>query len=196
MKKTNNAFFRILLVFLLISATASSCSDDSEEGGDKPKISSLSPSSVATGDNITILGTNLANSTVLVEGVSAIVIENTANSIVFIVPADTSIGAQEAIVQNSTGTTKGTFTVTSKGAPPVITNISPASVAVGDQITITGTGFINASVQVYLKTATISANTATSITATVPATVPVGIGQAAVSVTTPLGHVVSSVIVE
>lgn len=192
MKKTNNALFRILLVFILISGVMSSCGDDSEGGGNKPKISSIIPQNVATGDNVTILGTNLANSTILIEQVSAVVLENTETSIVFIVPSGTSISVQEVIVQNPIGTTKGTITVSSKGAPPVITNISPSSVSIGDQITITGTGLNNAFVEIYQKAATISANTATSITATVPAGIAVG-GQAAVGVTTPLGYIVSGV---
>lgn len=64
----------------------------------------------------------------------------------------------------------------------------------GGTITIHGTGLGNATVEIYKKLATVNSSTATSITATVPTGIPAG--QAAVDVTTALGHVVGTVIIK
>lgn len=192
MKKNKTVFYFTLSVLLAIIVTVTSCS----KLGNGPIISSIVPSSVATGDDITITGKNLSNSSILIGGVTVLATSNTSTSIETSVPGRASLGVQEVKVTNSEGSDTGSITIASLGAPPVITSISPDSVSVGGQITITGTGLKNAAVEVYTIIATVSNNTATSITATIPAGVPAGVGQAAVRVTTPLGDVTSSVIIK
>lgn len=105
-----------------------------------------------------------------------------------------SVGQQEVIVTNSLGTTKSNITVTGVGAPPVITSIAPEEVAIGETITITGTGLESAVVLIATKVSTINANTATSITVVIPPNI--ALGSAAVRVTTMLGTVTSAVIIK
>ena len=193
MKKNKTALYLTLSVFLAIIVTVTSCS---KELGNGPRISSITPSSVATGDDITITGKNLSNSSLLIAGIAVLPTTNTSTSIETSVPGRAALGVQEVKVTNSEGSDTGSITIASIGAPPVITNISPDSVSVGGQITITGTGLKRAGVEVYTITATITNNTATSITATIPAGVPAGVGQAAVRVTTELGDVTSTVIIK
>lgn len=193
MKKSINAIlFSFSLLFMLTLASLS-CSKDGA-AGNGPKISSITPSSVLTGATITITGKNLSGSSVEIGGIASQVTDNTATSIVVDVPAGASIGVQEVVVENSSGKAKSKINVTGVGAPPVITSITPAEVSVGQSITIHGTGLGKASVEIYKKTATVTNNTSTSITATVPTGIPAG--QAAVDVTTALGYVVSNVIIK
>ena len=114
--------------------------------------------------------------------------DNTTTSTLTSIPAGATTGEQQVLVQNALGKASSKITVTGAGAGPVITSITPAEVAVGETITINGTGLGKATVEIYRKLATVTATTATPIKATVPA------GQAAVDVTTALGHVVSTVI--
>jgi hypothetical protein len=195
MKKSNALAVFLALVFILSIAILSCSKKDGSGGsGNSPKISSITPSSVLTGAAITIAGKNLSNSSVQIGGISSQVTDNSATAISTVVPAGASTGEQEVVVENSSGKAKSKITVTGAGAPPVITSITPAEVATGANITIHGTGLGNATVEIYKKLATVTAYSNTSITATVPTGIPSG--QAAVDVTTALGHVVSSVIIK
>jgi hypothetical protein len=62
----------------------------------------------------------------------------------------------------------GTFTSGSGGTGPTISGFSPSSGAVGTSVTISGSNFSSPTVKFNGTTATITASTATSITATVP----------------------------
>ncbi len=188
MKDRKFVFNLTIGVFLAFTVILSSCSKDSKG----PSINAIFPPSVATGDEITIEGTNLSNSTILVAGVSVPAISNTSTSIVTQVPAYASIGVQEVKVTNSKGSATGSVTVASMGAGPVITSISPSSASLGQQITINGTGFGGGvGVEIATKIATVEAYTATTITVTIPTT-GIALGAASVRVTTSLGTVVTS----
>ena len=193
MKKSTNALLISFSALLVLAFTNLSCSKDGA-GSDGPKISSITPSSALTGASITIAGTNLSGSSVLIGGIACSVTDNTSTSITTAIPAGASIGEQEVIIENSAGKAKSKLTVTGAGAGPVITSITPAEAAVGQTITINGTSLGNAVVEIYKKVSVVNVNTATSISVTVPAGIPTG--QAAVGVTTPLGYVTSSVIIK
>lgn len=193
MKKLRNALLASFPLLLMLTMVSLSCSKK-DGAGDGPKISSISPSSALTGATITIAGSNLSGSSVTIGGISCQVDDNTSTSVITSIPAGAATGEQQVLVQNSLGKATSKITVTGAGAGPVITSITPEEAAIGQAITIRGTGLSNAVVEVYKKLATVTANTATSITATVPTGIPVG--QAAVDVTTPLGHTVSTVIIK
>lgn len=193
MKKSANAVLFPFSLLFVLTLTGLSCSKD-DVSGNGPKISSITPSNVLTGATITITGKNLSASSVEIGGIASGVTDNTATSIVVDVPSGASIGEQEVVVENSSGKAKSKINVTGVGAPPVITSITPAEVSVGQSITINGTGLRKAYVEIYKKPATVTNNTSTSITATVPAGIPAG--QAAVGVTTALGYVVSNVMIK
>lgn len=194
MKRSRNPLLAAFPLLLMLTTVSLSCSKKDGTGDDGPKISSISPSSALTGATITITGSNLSGSTVNIGGIGCQVDDNTSTSIITAVPAGAATGDQQVLVQNPMGKATSKITVTGAGAGPVITSITPAEVAVGETITIKGTGLANAVVEVYRKLATVTASTATSITATVPPGIPAG--QAAVDVTTALGHVVSTVIIK
>ena len=192
MKKSENVFLNYLSLLLISSIIALSCSK--KDGSDGPEITSISPSSALTGATITITGNNLSESSVTIGGISCHVDDNTATSIITNVPSGAATGEQQVLVQNSMGKAASKITVTGAGAAPVITSITPEEVSIGETITINGTGLGNATVEIYKKLATVTASTATSIKATVPPGIPAG--QAAVDVTTALGHVVSTVVIK
>ena len=102
-----------------------------------PEIDSLDPAYGLPGSSVTITGLNFGTTqgTVSFNGTAATVTSWSATSIVVTVPAGTTTG-------NVTVTTKGVttngwlFTIT-----PAISNLSPATAAVGASVTITGTNF-------------------------------------------------------
>ncbi|HEY9115773.1 MAG TPA: IPT/TIG domain-containing protein [Bacteroidales bacterium] len=189
MQKRKSVFYLGLSLLLTITLINLSCKKD----GNGPNISSITPSNVTTGQEITIEGSNLSNSSVMMGGVSTAVTSNTSTSIVTTVPAASPLGSLEVMVTNSEGSASGNITVTAVGAGPVITSISPSSVAIGGQITITGTGLKNVGVSIATKAATIISSTDTSVTVIIPDGI--AKGQAAVLVYNLLGEMTSSVII-
>ena len=194
MKKSTNALLFSFSLLLILTMVSLSCSKKDGAGGNGPKISGITPSSALTGATITITGKNLSGSSVEIGSIASEVTDNTSTSIAVIIPSGAAMGQQQVLVQNSLGKATSKITVTGAGAGPVITSITPAEVSVGGTITIHGTGLGNATVQIYKKLANVTSSTATSITATVPAGILAG--QAAVDVTTSLGHVVGTVIIK
>ncbi len=180
----------MLLAGCMLVLVAASCSK--EGSGNGPSFDNITPSSVLTGDQITVTGKNLEDASVKIGGISVDVENNTATSLTTWVPSGASIGAQAVEVSNAKGSTKANITVTGAGAPPVITSITPSSVARGGVITINGTGLAGAVVRVATKVATVNSNTATTITAVVPTT-GIALGAAAVDVITALGDVGTSI---
>lgn len=184
-----------LLLFSLLILGAFGC-DGNGANGLSPRISSIVPAEVATGDPITITGTNLANASVLIQGIQASITANSATSISTNIPAGASIGVREVKVTTDEGTATSTIDIIQIGAPPTISDIMPDPVSLGQQIVITGTGFQNgASVEVATVLATVNAYTATTITAVVPTSGIAAGQQASVRVTTTLGTIVSNVMI-
>ena len=190
MKKTNNYLSASFIFICTLTLIMVSCSKD---GGGKngPSITSINPSSVLTGDMITISGKNLSEAKIFIGGIDVLSVENTSTSVMAGIPSGAKIGEQEVLLQTPSGKTTSKITVTGKGAPPVITSVTPNPASVGETITIQGTGLSKCYVEVYQKPAKINSNTATSVNVTIPAGIPKG--SAAVSVLTSLGHTVTSI---
>ena len=136
--------YLISLMILGILVFFTSCSDNSSgpnENQGIPVITNINPSNISIGDNVTITGTGFGNTRD-----TSIVTFNTTKAATITSWSNTVIN-----VKVPTGTTAGKLTVTVAGKvsngvdftmmTPVITNINPSSVLIGDDVTITGTGF-------------------------------------------------------
>jgi len=135
-------------------------------------ISSLSPTSGAIGASVTISGSGFGNSqgssTVKFNGVTASATSWGNKTIVATVPSGATTG--NVVVTVGSNSSNGvTFTVV---PAPSITSLSPASVAIGGSVTITGSNFGatqgSGTVKFNGTTATVTTWSATSIVATVP----------------------------
>jgi YD repeat-containing protein len=135
-------------------------------------ISSLSPTSAAVGASVTIsgsgFGSSQGSSTVKFNGVTATATSWKNTTIVATVPAGATTG--NVVVAVGSNSSNGvTFTVV---PAPSITSLSPASVAIGGSVTITGSNFGatqgSGTVKFNGTTATVRTWSATSIVATVP----------------------------
>ena len=140
-----------------------------------PTITGVSPSAgpLGGGTHVTITGTNLSGATAVTFGTAnATITADTATSITATAPAETA-GTVDITVTTVGGTsaisTADHYTYTSG---PVVTSISPTSgpLAGGTSVTITGASLSGATaVEFGTTTATVTADTATQITATAPA---------------------------
>lgn len=154
-----------------------------------PAVSSIAPSPVKNGEDLTITGTNLD----LVTGIKfagnadGAVLSKTATQLVVTVPLTATEGV--VTLTASSGKTAGTPAITL--VKPVITGFAPASLMAGGDITISGTDLDlirkvsfpgNLSVDVV-------PTSPTSLTVTVP---PASVGSAVLIVTTTNGSTVSS----
>jgi len=107
-----------------------------------PTIIDISPATVAVGELITITGTNLSASTVLVDSFPCIKVSNTATTITCYVSAENvPLGeAFDVSVSQVDGSDEEEESVTFiDGPPPTYMGIDPSSGRSGDTVTITGT---------------------------------------------------------
>jgi len=142
-----------------------------------PTITSLSPSrgSTAGGDEVTITGTRLGLVTVVqFDGVDAtsFVVESATKIIATAPPhaAGTAAVTVTSLNGSNAPTLSSTFTYDAPGAP-VINAVSPNSgpTSGGGTVTLTGSGFVNASaVNVGSTAAAFTVDSATQITVTIP----------------------------
>ncbi|OAM87271.1 hypothetical protein AW736_23745 [Termitidicoccus mucosus] len=134
-----------------------------------PAIASIYPLTVYPGGNVTITGSNLDDATVTIGGEEAVITENTGSSITVTVPVETAVATGIAVaVTTAGGTVIASQALTVTPPPPVVTGITPLSVAPGGSITITGANLDGATVTIGSVAATITAPGATSLTVTVP----------------------------
>jgi len=156
-------------------------------GQPAPTITSFTLTSGPVGQTVTITGTNLSNTyRVTFNGtVASIGTLISATQLSAVVPAGATTGTISVTTPSGTATSGGVFTVTSTGPPPIITSYSPAGgQRTGAAVVITGTGFTGATaVSFNSSAAAYTVNSATQITATVPA----GATSGTLSVTTPGG---------
>ncbi len=147
-----------------------------------PTLSSLSPTSGPVGTSVVITGTNLAGATaVSFNGTAVTFIVNSATQITATVPAGATTG--NVTVTTPGGTSNGLPFAVSAPAP-TLSSLSPTSGPVGASVVITGTNLTGATVVSFNGTAaTFTVNSATQITATVPA----GSTTGNLTVTTPGG---------
>ena len=144
--------------------------------GTGPSITGLSPSSGPVGTSVTITGTKFdatqSTSTVTFNGVAATSTGWSPTSIVATVPSGATSGY---VVVTVSGTASGGF---SFSVAPNITNLSPATGAVGATVTISGTSFGSSqgtsAVSFNGTAATPTSWSASSITVPVPSGAPSG----------------------
>ncbi|WBA44392.1 FG-GAP-like repeat-containing protein [Hymenobacter canadensis] len=149
-----------------------------------PIITSFTPVSGPVGTRVTITGINLGSaSNVRFNGTAQTVFtSNSATQLVLNVPAGATTGTLTVTTPGGTSAASSqTFTVV---PPPTVTGVSPAAELPGTVVTLTGTGFTAGSTVSFGGTAaaSVSVVSATTLTATVPASL--AAGSAPVSVTT------------
>ena len=153
-----------------------------------PTITNFAPSSGPAGTAVTITGTNLDGaSAVKLNGTTAAYTVNSATQITATVPQGSTTGKFTVTTPGGTATAATDFTVTVPA--PTISGFNPTSGPVGTPVVITGTNLSAASLLTFNGvTATITTDTATQITANVPA----GATTGKLSVTTPGGSATSA----
>jgi hypothetical protein len=132
-----------------------------------PRVTGLGGSSTA-GQTATVSGSGFGSTAgpVSVSGTSASVTSWTDGSVSFVIPNAATSGT----VQLTRPYDNTTFSGGNLGVTATITGLSPAKAAVGDAVTVTGSGFgTQGSLSVNSTQATVSQWTPTSITFTVPA---------------------------
>ncbi|WP_377130585.1 IPT/TIG domain-containing protein [Rufibacter roseus] len=108
-----------------------------------PTITSLTPDAGPVGTEVTVAGTNFANTqSVTFNGVAAtdFTVAPDGNSLVVVVPAGATTGP--LVVNTPGGTAQANFTVT--GPAPVISTVTPTRAPVGTEVTVTGSNFSTA----------------------------------------------------
>jgi uncharacterized repeat protein (TIGR01451 family) len=150
-----------------------------------PSISGFSPTSGPVGTKVTITGQNFGGvSAVMFNNVSAQFTAFDTTQIVATVPSGATDGPVTVVTGGGSAASTAMFTVT-ESLPPVITDFTPGSGAVGTEVTLTGQNFagttgvqFNGIVAVFQ-----SGFSGTNLTATVPT----GATTGPISVITPVG---------
>jgi hypothetical protein len=153
--------------------------------GATPTVTSLTPASGPIGSSVTLTGTNLAGTTqVTFNGrPAASFTVNSATSVTAVVPAGATSGRIGVTTLPGMSTTSATsFTIPA----PIITSLSPAEGPAGTVVTVTGSGFLDATQVTFAgTTATGFVVNADGTQLTVAA--PAGVLTGPVVVTTPNG---------
>ena len=147
-----------------------------------PTITSFTPTGGLAGTVVTVLGSNFTGATqVAFNGTAATVYTvSSATQLTATVPTGATTGPIAVTAPSGTGTSALAFTV---APPPTIVSFAPATGYVGSVVMLTGTNFTGVSQVTFHGVAAVSftVNSATQITATVPAgatTGPVGVTTA------------------
>ena len=156
-----------------------------------PTIVSFTPTSGQVGDVVTITGTNFTGTTsVTLNGVviTGFTVVN-GTTITFTVPAGATSGPIAVTTPGGTATSTGTFTVITPNPAPTITGLTPNTAVAGSpnlSLTVTGTGYVSGSV-VYFNGVALATTfgSATSLTATIPASALTTAGAYNVTVVNP-----------
>ena len=149
--------FSLIITLILIGLTGSAFA--------VPTITSFTPASGTGGSLVTITGTGFTGATsVTINGVSVSSFTvNSSTQIIATVPNNATTG-KISIIASGSVTSTSDFTVV-----PTIDNLSPSSAPKGSAVVITGTNFSGVnSVKFNGTTASVTKNSATQITATVP----------------------------
>lgn len=147
-----------------------------------PTITSIVPPTALAGSSVTVSGTNfLIGAELRINGAATPIVSQTANSLVFQMPA--GLGCDAPLSVNNVGTTAVQRLL---NPTPVITNtpFATGSVAGGQLYVIVGTNLLGTTVTFQGVPMTITSQTATSIVGTTP---PGAVGQATVVVRNALG---------
>ncbi|MFD2721837.1 IPT/TIG domain-containing protein [Hymenobacter monticola] len=156
-----------------------------------PTITSFTPGGGLAGTVVTILGSNFTGATaVSFNGTPATNFTVvSATQLTATVAAGTTTGAITITTPVGTATSAMPFIV---GAPPTITSFTPTSGAVGSTVVITGTNFTGATQVTFNGTiaTTLTVNSATQVTVTVPAGATTGV----IGLTAPTGTTASTAV--
>ena len=158
-----------------------------------PTVTGFTPTSGAVGTSVTVTGTNLSSPTAVSFGGTAASAFSSSSStqITATVPTGAASGVISVTTAGGTTMSSATFTVTTSGtSAPTIASFTPISGPVGTSVIITGTNLTGATAVAFGATAAtaFTVNSATQITATVPA----GAATGTISVTTAGGTVAST----
>ena len=149
-----------------------------------PTISSFTPTNGPAGTQVVITGTNFTGATgVTFGGIAASVFTvNSATQITATVPTGAKTGAISVTTTNGSGDSLTNYQVS---PPPSVTSFSPGTGKVGTNVVITGANFTGATIVSFggVPSASFTVNSATQISATVPA----GATTGPVAVTNPGG---------
>jgi uncharacterized delta-60 repeat protein len=156
-----------------------------------PTLVSFAPASGLVGTTVTVTGTALTGATaVTLNGASVgsfTVVD--ATTLTFSVPANATSGLVAVTTPGGTATSASAFTVLQPNPLPTLTGLSPASVVAGSPaftLTVTGTGFVAGSVvQLAGIALTTTYQSATQLTAQVPASAVAVAGNYGVAVASP-----------
>jgi hypothetical protein len=153
-----------------------------------PTITSFTPTSGPVGTSVPITGTGFTGaSSVTFNGTAASYVINSPTSISATVPTGATTGPTSVTTPGGTASSSTSFTVI---PPPTISSFTPTSGPAGTRVTIQGTNFASASaVKLGTTTAKFTANSPTTITATVPT---IAHGYYKWSVTNPAGTATST----
>lgn len=159
-------------------------------------ISEFTPNAGPVGKAVTIYGTGFSatpsQNTVKFNGTTAVVTNATATRLTTSVPTGATTGPISVTAPSGTATSAAAFTVGTVNAAPTITSFTPRVGNANTSVTISGTNFetipTNNKVVFNINRASVSASTATSITAAVPSVT----GSGRIYVETPSGKVTSS----
>ena len=141
-----------------------------------PTITGFSPTTAAEGMTVVISGVDFTGvSAVAFNGIPALFTVDTDAQITTSVPVGATTGKISVTGLGGTVTSVATFTVV---PVPTITGIAPAAGPVGTKVIITGTGFVVGTIPVTfngLAATSVVRNSATQVTATVPAGATTGV---------------------
>lgn len=158
-------------------------------------ILAFTPISGSIGSTVVISGTGFSTTpsqnALTFNGTAATVSSSTTTQLVATVPIGATTGTLSVTTPNGSATSAQSFVITTDPGTPTITGFSPSIGAAGVTVTISGTGFdttvANDRVIFNRHLGSVSAASATSISATVPTSV-----SGPISVQTPFGTALSS----
>ena len=156
-----------------------------------PTLVSFTPAQGLVGTTVTVTGTALTGaSTVTLNGVSVrdFTVVNDA-TLAFLVPANATSGLVAVTTPGGTATSASAFTVLQPNPLPALTGLTPNSVVAGSpgfSLTVSGTGFVAGSVVQLAGVALATTyQSATQLTAQVPASAVATAGSYGVAVASP-----------
>jgi kumamolisin len=156
-----------------------------------PTITSFTPTSGVQNTTVVITGTNFGSaSAVKFNGTTATFTVNSPTQITTASPAGAATGTLSVTTPGGTATSSASFTVVAGAPAPSIAGFSPAYGLPASSVVITGTNFTGATSVTFngITAAAFTVNSATQVTATVPASATTG----PIAVTTPSGPATSS----
>ena len=146
---------------------------------DYPMITVVNPMAAARGISVTLSGKYLTNATVTIAGIAVVPTVSNDTTITFTVPQNVPNGSAPIVVTTSAGVVNKSFGVLAD--TPLISGANPTSAKPGGVVTLAGTGLSNSVVTVQGLPASVTLNSATSITFTVPVAAALGASKVVVT---------------